>query len=237
MSRSGPGGHGKGARGRPPPGRPAACPDRFWAGSHNTAAPGWDIRDIGCTRRKRGQGCRRRSGGQTSPLLRVGTWEGSVLVQSCRHREPRERPRCGLIHAVRDLSEETGGPDRDRRSVHRCGPVGDVRPGGRPGPTRWVRPRAAPYLDLSVLEDGTARNEGPTPPGSAGGFRGRGPGVRRAVREGGASRFVGPGPDAMRKSLGDKIGAKLIAEEAGVPVAPWSRGEGREAWDDALRAK
>jgi acetyl/propionyl-CoA carboxylase alpha subunit len=27
----------------------------------------------------------------------------------------------------------------------------------------------------------------------------------------------------MRK-LGDKIGAKLIAEEAGVPVAPWSRG-------------
>ena len=27
----------------------------------------------------------------------------------------------------------------------------------------------------------------------------------------------------MRK-LGDKIGAKLIAEEVGVPVAPWSRG-------------
>ena len=35
--------------------------------------------------------------------------------------------------------------------------------------------------------------------------------------------FVGPSPDAMRK-LGDKIGSKLIAEEAGVPVAPWSRG-------------
>jgi len=28
----------------------------------------------------------------------------------------------------------------------------------------------------------------------------------------------------MRK-LGDKIGAKLIAEKTGVPVAPWSRGE------------
>ena len=27
----------------------------------------------------------------------------------------------------------------------------------------------------------------------------------------------------MRK-LGDKIGSKLIAEEVGVPVAPWSRG-------------
>src|SRR6202012_4782959 len=35
--------------------------------------------------------------------------------------------------------------------------------------------------------------------------------------------FVGPSADAMRK-LGDKIGAKLIAEEVGVPVAPWSRG-------------
>ena len=27
----------------------------------------------------------------------------------------------------------------------------------------------------------------------------------------------------MRR-LGDKIGAKLLAEEVGVPVAPWSRG-------------
>ena len=38
----------------------------------------------------------------------------------------------------------------------------------------------------------------------------------------------------MRK-LGDKIGAKLIAEEAGVPVAPWSRGE-VASLDAALRA-
>ena len=39
--------------------------------------------------------------------------------------------------------------------------------------------------------------------------------------------FVGPSAEAMRK-LGDKIGAKLIAEEVGVPVAPWSRGRGRD---------
>src|SRR3954471_13959480 len=38
----------------------------------------------------------------------------------------------------------------------------------------------------------------------------------------------------MRK-LGDKIGAKLIAEEVGVPVAPWSRGE-VATLADALRA-
>ncbi|HSO69328.1 MAG TPA: biotin carboxylase N-terminal domain-containing protein, partial [Arachnia sp.] len=46
--------------------------------------------------------------------------------------------------------------------------------------------------------------------------------------------FIGPSGDAMRK-LGDKIGSKLIAEEVGVPVAPWSRG-GVDTLDDALAA-
>src|SRR5215831_15775301 len=46
--------------------------------------------------------------------------------------------------------------------------------------------------------------------------------------------FIGPDPGAMRK-LGDKIGAKLIAEEVGVPLAPWSRGP-VEDLDAALRA-
>ncbi|MET0908770.1 MAG: biotin carboxylase N-terminal domain-containing protein, partial [Ilumatobacteraceae bacterium] len=35
--------------------------------------------------------------------------------------------------------------------------------------------------------------------------------------------FVGPSAEVMRR-LGDKIGAKLLAEQAGVPVAPWSGG-------------
>ena len=35
--------------------------------------------------------------------------------------------------------------------------------------------------------------------------------------------FIGPPPDAMRR-LGDKIAAKLLAEEVGVPVAAWSGG-------------
>src|SRR5690606_39155117 len=46
--------------------------------------------------------------------------------------------------------------------------------------------------------------------------------------------FVGPSAEAMRR-LGDKIGAKLIAEEVGVPVAPWSRGA-VETLDAALAA-
>ena len=35
--------------------------------------------------------------------------------------------------------------------------------------------------------------------------------------------FLGPPGDVMR-ALGDKIDAKRIAEEAGIPVVPWSRG-------------
>src|SRR5215218_6161415 len=35
--------------------------------------------------------------------------------------------------------------------------------------------------------------------------------------------FIGPPPEAMRL-LGAKIEAKVLAEESGVPVAPWSRG-------------
>ncbi|TAM81357.1 MAG: fused acetyl/propionyl-CoA carboxylase subunit alpha/methylmalonyl-CoA decarboxylase subunit alpha [Jatrophihabitans sp.] len=35
--------------------------------------------------------------------------------------------------------------------------------------------------------------------------------------------FIGPSAEAMRR-LGDKVGAKLLAEQVGVPVAPWSGG-------------
>ncbi|MDQ1422626.1 MAG: hypothetical protein QOD72_124, partial [Acidimicrobiaceae bacterium] len=45
--------------------------------------------------------------------------------------------------------------------------------------------------------------------------------------------FIGPGADVMRR-LGDKIGAKLLAEAADVPVAPWSGGAVTDV-DDAGR--
>src|SRR6266545_1185137 len=45
--------------------------------------------------------------------------------------------------------------------------------------------------------------------------------------------FVGPGAEVMRL-LGDKIAAKRMAEEAGVPVAAWSGGP-VETVEDALR--
>lgn len=46
--------------------------------------------------------------------------------------------------------------------------------------------------------------------------------------------FIGPSGEAMRK-LGDKIGSKLLAEQVGVPVAPWSRG-GVDTLEEALAA-
>ena len=46
--------------------------------------------------------------------------------------------------------------------------------------------------------------------------------------------FVGPPPAVMR-SLGDKIGAKLLAEKADVPVAPWSGGAVDTLEDDHVR--
>ena len=44
--------------------------------------------------------------------------------------------------------------------------------------------------------------------------------------------FIGPSPAAMR-GLGDKISAKMLAEKADVPVAPWSGGP-VQSLDDAL---
>lgn len=46
--------------------------------------------------------------------------------------------------------------------------------------------------------------------------------------------FIGPSGDVMRQ-LGDKIGAKLLAESADVPVAPWSGGA-VDSVEDALAA-
>jgi len=45
--------------------------------------------------------------------------------------------------------------------------------------------------------------------------------------------FIGPPPEAMRR-LGDKVEAKLLAEQTGVPVAPWSGGPVTDA-DDGRR--
>ncbi|WP_174264327.1 ATP-binding protein [Phytoactinopolyspora halotolerans] len=136
-----------------------------------------------------------------------------------------------LIHAVGELNAE-GGPhietvalytDADARSTF----VREADLGYDLGPAA-----ARPYLDLAVLERALVET-GADAAWVGWGFVAEDPAFAELCQKLGVT-FIGPGPDAMRR-LGDKIGAKLLAEEVGVPVAPWSRGP-VEDLDAALRA-
>ncbi|NEA21892.1 biotin carboxylase N-terminal domain-containing protein, partial [Actinomadura bangladeshensis] len=125
-----------------------------------------------------------------------------------------------LIHAVRALSAETGARietvalytdvDRTATFVREADLAHDLGPAS-----------ARPYLDLEVLERALVET-GADAAWVGWGFVAEDPAFAELCEKIGVT-FIGPSPDAMRK-LGDKIGAKLIAEEVGVPVAPWSRG-------------
>jgi len=136
-----------------------------------------------------------------------------------------------LINAVRDLAAETGTPietvalhtdvDRTATFVREADLVYDLGPAS-----------ARPYLDLAVLERALVET-GADAAWVGWGFVAEDPAFAELCDRIGVT-FVGPSAEAMRK-LGDKIGAKLIAEEVGVPVAPWSRGA-VENLDAAVRA-
>src|SRR6185437_6757039 len=124
-----------------------------------------------------------------------------------------------LIHAVRELAAETGTrietvalyTDADRSATF----VREADLGYDLGPAA-----ARPYLDLAVLE--RALRESAADAAWVGwGFVAKDPAFAELCERLGVT-FVGPTPEAMRQ-LGDKIGSKLIAEQVGVPVAPWSR--------------
>ncbi|WHT22795.1 biotin carboxylase N-terminal domain-containing protein [Crossiella sp. CA-258035] len=136
-----------------------------------------------------------------------------------------------LIHAVRDLSAETGQrietvalyTDADRSATF----VREADVAYPLGPAS-----ARPYLDYAVLEKALVETKADAA-WVGWGFVAEDPVFAELCEKIGVT-FVGPSAEAMRQ-LGDKIGAKLIAEEVGVPVAPWSRGE-VATLDDALRA-
>ncbi len=125
-----------------------------------------------------------------------------------------------LIHAVRDIAAETGtrietvalhtDVDRTAAFVREADLSYDLGPAS-----------ARPYLDLNVLERALVETRADAA-WVGWGFVAEDPAFAELCEKVGVT-FVGPGAEAMRK-LGDKIGAKLIAEEVGVPVAPWSRG-------------
>ncbi|MEV6432191.1 carboxyl transferase domain-containing protein [Nocardia sp. NPDC051463] len=126
-----------------------------------------------------------------------------------------------LINAVRDLAAETSRPietialhtdvDRNATFVREADIAYDLGPAS-----------ARPYLDLKALERALLAT-GADAAWVGWGFVAEDPAFAELCEQIGVT-FIGPSPEAMRK-LGDKIGAKLIAEEVGVPVAPWSRGE------------
>jgi len=125
-----------------------------------------------------------------------------------------------LIHAVHDLNAETGRKietvalytDAERRA--KFVREADLAYGLGPASAR-------PYLDLAVLERALTETRADAV-WVGWGFVAEDPAFAELCERLGVT-FIGPSPEAMRK-LGDKIGSKLIAEEVGVPVAPWSRG-------------
>jgi acetyl/propionyl-CoA carboxylase alpha subunit/acetyl-CoA carboxylase carboxyltransferase component len=88
-----------------------------------------------------------------------------------------------------------------------------------------------PYIDLAVLERALVETRADAA-WVGWGFVAEDPAFAELCDRLGVT-FVGPSAEAMRK-LGDKIGAKLLAERVGVPVAPWSRGPVEDV-EDALR--
>ena len=127
-----------------------------------------------------------------------------------------------LIHAVRDLNAERADGERietvalftegERKAMfvreadlsHSLGPASE-----------------RPYINHAVLERALVET-GADAAWVGWGFVAEDPAFAELCERLGVT-FIGPSPEAMRR-LGDKIGSKLIAEEVGVPVAPWSRG-------------
>ena len=142
----------------------------------------------------------------------------------------RGEPAIRLIHAVRELNAagreqiETvalyTSQERTARFVREADHGYDLGPAS-----------ARPYLDLAVLEQALTATEADAA-WVGWGFVAEDPAFAELCDRLGVT-FVGPSAEAMRL-LGDKIGSKLLAEEVGVPVGPWSRGPVDDL-DEALR--
>ncbi len=125
-----------------------------------------------------------------------------------------------LIHAVRELNAAGGEPIEtvalytDAETSAKFVREADF---GYP-----IGPAAGrPYLDHAVLER-ALRETGADAAWVGWGFVAEDPAFAELCERLGVT-FIGPSPAAMR-SLGDKIGSKLLAAQVGVPVAPWSQG-------------
>jgi acetyl/propionyl-CoA carboxylase alpha subunit/acetyl-CoA carboxylase carboxyltransferase component len=125
-----------------------------------------------------------------------------------------------LIHAVRELNAQ-GGEQIETVALYTDGERSAMFV--READSSYSIGPAAnrPYLDLEVLEQALTQT-GSDAAWVGWGFVAEDPSFADLCERIGVT-FIGPSAAAMRR-LGDKIGSKLLAEEVGVPVAPWSRG-------------
>jgi len=125
-----------------------------------------------------------------------------------------------LIHAVSELNAG-GGARIETVALHTDGErsamfVREADAAYALGPAS-----ARPYLDLAVLERALLET-GADAAWVGWGFVAEDPAFAELCARLGIT-FIGPSAEAMRR-LGDKIGSKLLAEQVGLPMAPWSRG-------------
>ena len=140
----------------------------------------------------------------------------------------RGEPAMRLIHAVRELNHEQGlgletvalYTDVDRTAMFVREADDAVAVGAATAVDDLGRPHTA-YLDLQRLERALMEGRADAAWVGWGSMAERPELAELCVRLGVV--FIGPDPEAMRR-LGDKIGAKRLAESVGVPVAPWSGG-------------
>ncbi|GAA3661767.1 biotin carboxylase N-terminal domain-containing protein [Nocardioides ginsengisoli] len=137
-----------------------------------------------------------------------------------------------LIHAVRDINARYTSESEQIRTIALHTDVDAGSAFVREADEAYLLGAAAdrPYLDLAVLERALTES-GADAAWVGWGFVAEDPAFAELCARLGVT-FIGPSAEAMRR-LGDKIGSKLIAEEVGVPVAPWSRG-GVDSLEDAL---
>ncbi len=141
----------------------------------------------------------------------------------------RGEPAMRAIHAVRERNAEGHKPITAialfTEPEHHAMFVREADEAVLVGPATFVDPtdgtRKAGYLDLDAVERALVETRADSVWAGWGFVSERPDFVDRCERLG--LTFVGPDADTMRR-LGDKIAAKLLAVQAGVPVAPWSGG-------------
>ena len=143
-----------------------------------------------------------------------------------------------FIHAARDFDRQHGirlsvvalhtAAERGARFVREADEAVCLDDLGAPGPELAS---VSPYLDHEVLERALLRARADAVWPGWGFVAEDADFAERCERLG--ITFLGPSAEVMRR-LGDKIAAKRLAEEAGVPVAPWSGGPVETA-EEAVR--